>query len=164
MIEGAKGILINITSGNDIKLLEIDNAITRHVRDKADADANVIFGVVIDPDMQEEMKVTILATGSVQKDRRDFKSGQKQEERPYNSATDRKANPKVSLPYVEKKGFSETVENENDDLNELVFAEKATNSVGSPSYAERNKNNEGTGRGGLPPMSKSLFSNLKKER
>ncbi|MDX9752369.1 MAG: cell division protein FtsZ, partial [bacterium] len=49
VIEGAKGILINITCGSDIKLLEIDKAITTHIRNKADGDANVIFGVVIDP-------------------------------------------------------------------------------------------------------------------
>ena len=59
----------------------MDQAITRHVREKADSDANVIFGVVIDPDMQEEMKVTILATGSQQNERRDAKGRVAQEER-----------------------------------------------------------------------------------
>lgn len=165
VIEGAKGILINITSGNDIKLLEIDKAITSHVRDKADADANVIFGVVIDPDMQEEMKVTILATGSVQAERRESKATSKQEERSY--PNERKGNLKTPLPYVEKKGFSETVEGDDDELNDLVFADKPTagaSSFGGGGGSER-KSGEGS-RGGLPPMSssKSLFSNLKKER
>ena len=154
VIEGAKGILINITCGQDIKLLEIDKSITRHVRDKADGDANVIFGVVIDPDMQEEMKVTILATGSKQMDHRDYPK-QREEERPMTHGK----NPlKAPLPYV-KKGLSETVEGDNDDLNELVFAEKAASSA----FAERPSSQTDNGKR-LPPMSKSLFSNLKKER
>lgn len=154
VIEGAKGILINITSGPDVKLLEIDQAITRHVRDKADADANVIFGVVIDPDMQEEMKVTILATGSNQVDRREMKA-RPAEERMTHPDRSAKNSLKAPLPYVEKKGLGATVEEDTDDIGELTYA-----GAGS-SYVEK-KVNEGTRSGGLPPMGKSLFSNLKK--
>lgn len=153
VIEGAKGILINITSGTDVKLLEIDQAITRHVRDKADADANVIFGVVIDSEMQEEMKVTILATGSNQIERRELKS------RPAEERATIQDRSKVSVkpPYMEKKGLSETVEGENDELSDLVFADKGASSFGG-------KSSETARSGGLPPMGKSIFSNLKKDR
>ncbi|MBD3265039.1 cell division protein FtsZ [bacterium] len=173
VIEGAKGILINITCGQDIKLLEIDKAITKHVRERADGDANVIFGVVIDPDMNEDMKVTILATGTSQGEPNNF-SKRRSEER--GSGQERKRNFKSQPPYVERKGLSETVEGDSDDLDDLVFSEKA--SAGQPAAAaagsgsssfggsERGVGGGGTksGKGGLPPMSKSLFSNLRKER
>lgn len=155
VIEGAKGILINITCGPDIKLLEIDKAITRHVREKADGDANVIFGVVIDPEMSEEMKVTILATGASQGDKRDFKV-RREEERP---ALQPHKHPLKSQPAYLKKGLGDTVEEDSEEINELVFAEKASAPVSS--FAPDN-NKPDPKR--LPPMSKSIFSNLKKER
>ncbi|MBN2326195.1 MAG: cell division protein FtsZ [Candidatus Omnitrophica bacterium] len=157
VIEGAKGILINITCGADIKLLEIDKAITRHVREKADGDANVIFGVVIDPDMSEEMKVTILATGATQSDKVDFKT-RREEERP---SLQGHKNILKSQPAYLKKGLGETVEEDAEDIKELVFAEKASANSASSSYASDRSRNDGKR---LPPMSKSLFSNLKKER
>ena len=155
VIEGAKGILINITCGTDIKLLEVDKAITRHVREKADGDANVIFGVVIDQEMTEEMKVTILATGATQLDKREFK-GRREEERPNMQGH---KHPLKSQPAYLKKGLSETVEDDNEELNELVFAEKA----GAKTHSSFSSESKNDGKR-LPPMSKSLFSNLKKER
>ena len=156
VIEGAKGILINITCGPDIKLFEIDQSITNHVRNKADGDANVIFGVVIDPQMQEEMKVTILAAGSKQVDKRDIA---KQRENERASHRGQKHALKAPLPYV-KKGLSETVESDNEEVDELVFTEKPTTSAFAESAPVQQK--ETVKR--LPPISKSLFSNLKKER
>ncbi len=153
VIEGAKGILINITCGADVKLLEIDKAITHHVRDKADGDANVIFGVVIDPDMSEEMKVTILATGATQMEKRDFK-GRREEERP---AAQGAKHPLKSQPAYLKKGLSETVEEDSEDIKELVYADKGGH---TSAFAPKSQNDGKR----LPPMSKSLFSNLKKER
>lgn len=163
VIEGAKGILINITCGADIRLLEVDQAITRHVREKADSDANVIFGVVIDPDMQEEMKVTILATGSQQNERRDAKGRVAQEERATSHSS--KQYVKTPLPYVEKKGLSETVEGDNDELDDVVFPEKApVGAAASTSSGFSSRQNPAeSGRGGLPPMSRSLFGNLGKK-
>jgi len=61
-IDGAKGILINITGGNDMTLHEVSEASTL-VQKTADAEANIIFGTVIDPNMSDEMKVTVIATG-----------------------------------------------------------------------------------------------------
>lgn len=62
VIDGARGILINITGGSDVTMQEIHEA-TSTVYELADPDANVIFGVVIDDKMQDEMRVTIIATG-----------------------------------------------------------------------------------------------------
>jgi len=61
-IDGAKGILINITGGPDMTLHEVSEASTL-IQKTADAEANIIFGTVIDPNMTEDMKVTVIATG-----------------------------------------------------------------------------------------------------
>jgi cell division protein FtsZ len=61
-IQGAKGVLINITGGPDLTLYEVNVASTI-IREAADEDANIIFGAVIDENMREEMKITVIATG-----------------------------------------------------------------------------------------------------
>ncbi|MCA9530794.1 MAG: cell division protein FtsZ [Myxococcales bacterium] len=61
-VEGARGILINFTAGTDIKLKEIHEAASL-VQEAAHEDAEVIFGVVTDPEMAETVKVTVIATG-----------------------------------------------------------------------------------------------------
>ena len=61
-IEGAKGVLINITGGSDLTLYEVNEA-SSIIREAADDDANIIFGAVIDESMHDEMKITVIATG-----------------------------------------------------------------------------------------------------
>jgi cell division protein FtsZ len=61
-IEGAKGVLINITGGPDMTLFEVHEAASI-IQEAADEEANIIFGTVIDPRMREEVKVTVIATG-----------------------------------------------------------------------------------------------------
>ena len=61
-IEGATGILLNVTAGPDVGLFEVNEA-AEVVTAAADANANVIFGAVIDPSMGEEVRVTVIATG-----------------------------------------------------------------------------------------------------
>ena len=61
-IEGAQGILINITGGSDLSLYEIDEAASL-ITKSADDDAEVIFGAVIDPRMEDNVMVTVIATG-----------------------------------------------------------------------------------------------------
>ena len=61
-IEGAKGILLNISGGPDLKLHEV-NAAAEVIRNAASPDANIIFGAVIDKNMDEQLKVTIIAAG-----------------------------------------------------------------------------------------------------
>jgi cell division protein FtsZ len=61
-IDGAKGILINITGGLDLSLVSIEEA-TGLVYDSAHEEANIIFGAVIDPDLDDEVRVTVIATG-----------------------------------------------------------------------------------------------------
>ena len=61
-VDGAHGILINITGGEDLTLMEIDEA-SKMIIDTAHDDAHIIFGAVINNQMEEEMRVTVIATG-----------------------------------------------------------------------------------------------------
>ncbi|HVR44260.1 MAG TPA: cell division protein FtsZ [Thermoanaerobaculia bacterium] len=61
-IEGAKGVLINITGGPDLTLFEVNEAASI-IQEAADDEANIIFGTVINPSMKDEVKVTVIATG-----------------------------------------------------------------------------------------------------
>ena len=61
-IEGARGLLINITGGENMTLSEINEATTL-VQKEAHEDANVIWGMVVDKAMKEEIRVTVIATG-----------------------------------------------------------------------------------------------------
>lgn len=61
-IDGAKGVLLNITGGVDMGLFEVTDA-AAIVAEACDADANIIFGAVIDERMQDQVRVTVIATG-----------------------------------------------------------------------------------------------------
>jgi cell division protein FtsZ len=61
-IDGATGVLLNITGGPDLGLAEVDEA-AQVVTDAADSNANVIFGAVIDESLGEDVRVTAIATG-----------------------------------------------------------------------------------------------------
>jgi hypothetical protein len=61
-INGATGILVNITGGPDLTLAEVTEACTL-IQESADPDANIIFGSVIDPNMTDEVRLTVIATG-----------------------------------------------------------------------------------------------------
>jgi len=65
-IDGAQGILLNISGGPDLKLFEINEA-AEVVRSSASPDANIIFGAVIDESMNDKLKVTIIAAGFKEK-------------------------------------------------------------------------------------------------
>ena len=61
-VEGATGILLNITGGHDLGLFEVNEA-AEIVQSAADANSNIIFGAVIDDSMGDEVRVTVIATG-----------------------------------------------------------------------------------------------------
>ncbi len=61
-IEGARGVLINVTGGNDLGLYEVHEA-AEIVAGFADPDANIIFGAVIDDNFKDQVRVTVIATG-----------------------------------------------------------------------------------------------------
>ena len=61
-IDGAKGVLLNVTGGEDLTLHEV-TAASEIISDAVDEDANIIFGAVIDEKMQGEVRITVIATG-----------------------------------------------------------------------------------------------------
>ncbi len=67
-IDGAKGVLLNVTGGNELTLHEV-TAAAKIISDAVDPDANIIFGAVIDDRMQGEVRITVIATGFDGKER-----------------------------------------------------------------------------------------------
>lgn len=61
-IDGARGILFNVTGGPDLSLFEVNQA-AAIIKETAHPDVNLIFGAVIDPNMGDELRVTVIATG-----------------------------------------------------------------------------------------------------
>ena len=61
-IKGAQGVLVNITGGDDLTLMEANEA-TSIIFEEAGVSANIIFGAVIDPELEDEIRVTVIATG-----------------------------------------------------------------------------------------------------
>ena len=61
-IDGARGILFNITGGNDLTLYEVNQA-AAIIKETAHPDVNVIFGAVVDPTLEDEIRMTVIATG-----------------------------------------------------------------------------------------------------
>lgn len=77
-IDGATGILMNITGGRDLGLFEVNEA-AEIISSAADPDANVIFGAVIDESMGDQMRVTVIATGFGRDKKREAKLQEKVE-------------------------------------------------------------------------------------
>ena len=61
-IEGATGVLFNITGGNDLTMYEVDEA-ARVISNSADMDANIIFGAVVKEELVDQIRITVIATG-----------------------------------------------------------------------------------------------------
>lgn len=60
-IDGARGVLFNVTGGEDLTMFEVDEA-ARFIAGEADPDANIIFGAVIKEDMSDQIRITVIAT------------------------------------------------------------------------------------------------------
>ena len=61
-VNGARGVIINVTGGPDLSLVEVSEA-SCIVQEAADEDANIIFGAVVDPALKGKVKITVIATG-----------------------------------------------------------------------------------------------------
>src|SRR5262252_9272650 len=61
-VNGARGVIINVTGGPDLSLVEVSEASTI-VQEAADEEANIIFGAVVDPTLKGKVKITVIATG-----------------------------------------------------------------------------------------------------
>src|SRR5204863_1972337 len=61
-VKGARGVIINVTGGADLSLIEVSEA-SAIIQEAAHEDANIIFGAVVDPRMEGKVKITVTATG-----------------------------------------------------------------------------------------------------
>jgi cell division protein FtsZ len=61
-VNGARGVIINVTGGPDMSLMEVNEA-SCIIQEAAHEDANIIFGAVIDPNLSGKLKITVIATG-----------------------------------------------------------------------------------------------------
>ena len=73
-IDGARGILINFTGGSDLSLHEVEEA-ARIVQEAAHEESHIIFGAVIDPSLQDEVRITVIATGFTERKEGSLPSG-----------------------------------------------------------------------------------------
>ena len=107
-IAGARGILFNVTGGNDMSLYEINHA-AAIIRETAHPDVNMIFGAVIDESMEDEVRITVIATGFEhgapmmrQMSRPESRLPQRE---PVRQTTSRPATPPVREERVERPSF-----------------------------------------------------------
>jgi cell division protein FtsZ len=107
-IDGAKGVIFNITGGDDMGIQEINEAADL-ITQAADPEANIIFGAAIDPAMRDEVRITLIATGfdGQPRKRGQYQQGQRAGQTPAdypprsmpaNPAVNRPANPAVNRP------------------------------------------------------------------
>ncbi|MBE3597672.1 MAG: cell division protein FtsZ [Limnochordaceae bacterium] len=80
-IQGAKGVLLNITGSSNLGLFEVNEA-AQTVAEAADPEANIIFGAVIDESLNDEVRVTVIATGFTGQPRDDHRPGPQAAQQP----------------------------------------------------------------------------------
>ncbi len=61
-VNGARGVIVNVTGGPDMSLMEVNDALSI-IQEAAHEDANIIFGAVVDPELTGKVKITVIATG-----------------------------------------------------------------------------------------------------
>lgn len=103
-INGAQGVLVNITGGSNLTLHEVTDA-TQIVFEEAGNDANIIFGAVIDPEMGEEISVTVIATGFHRLDiaEKQKETTQKMQEPPVKRREAQILNDTINMPLFNQK-------------------------------------------------------------
>lgn len=107
-MHGAKGVLINITGGQDITLFEIDEAASR-IKEEVDEDANIIFGSSFDESLAGKIRVSIVATGIGE-----------------NVARQAQNKPLIKPSYIEESYSTETIITPNEELDSNLEKFSAT--------------------------------------
>jgi cell division protein FtsZ len=116
-VEGAKGILFNITGGHDLSMFEVDEA-ARIITEAADPEANIIFGSVVNEAFTGEVKVTVIATG--------FEKPTAEAEKETTSAVRRLGRPNLLGVDPEKKQEGpHSVNKDGEDLEVPAFMRKS---------------------------------------
>lgn len=133
-IDGARGILLNVSGGPDLKLFEVNEA-AEIIRNSSSPDANIIFGAVIDENMKDKIKVTIIATGFKDKqfDKRQKSEKEhveeKKEEAGYKASETKKVTDREKI-FPELRETTKNIKfNEEDDILDI------------PTFLRKDKNN-----------------------
>src|SRR3989344_1011419 len=117
-IEGATGVLFNITGGPDLTMFEVDEA-ARIISSSAEPDANIIFGAVIKNDMTDQVRITVVATGFDEAKSRLAKMSQKTEPQFQGVVSERGEEQKgEEITQTDSRSFEESVE-ADDEIDEF---------------------------------------------
>lgn len=124
-IRGARGVLINVTAGPDVTLQEINEA-AEIIHSEAHEDANIIWGMVIDPEMEDKVRVTVIATGFGDTKSRGLAAVQMQKGLSHSRAADRLASDRdVDVPaYARRQQQKEPLQSETVKLKKVSIVEE----------------------------------------
>jgi len=122
-IKGAQGVLVNITGGDDLTLMEANEA-TSIIFEEAGISANIIFGAVIDPELEDEIRVTVIATGfnmpkAISRESEDLHG--RPEMKTADTPPTRQLQDEVNKPLHAQKENVENVENANPESKKPVM-------------------------------------------
>ncbi|MDV3457294.1 cell division protein FtsZ [Sphingomonas sp. HF-S4] len=111
-MNGAKGVIVSITGGEDMRLLEVDEA-ANHIRELVDPDANIIWGSAFNPDLEGKIRVSVVATG-IDADAQARAAPAPEQTRVFSFATPRRsaaaaASEPAAVEAAPEPGFSEPV-------------------------------------------------------
>lgn len=104
-VDGATGIIVNITGGSDLKIHEVNEATTL-IMEAAHEDAEIIFGTVIDESLKESVKVTVIATGLNEQQAQATRAQTAQNVRPPSSPAQSQSAPAVTPPPAPRAAMS----------------------------------------------------------
>ena len=137
-IPAGQGVLVNITGGTDLTLIEVDQA-TSIIFEEAGKDANIIFGAVIDPSLKDEIMVTVIATGFNRKAIVDDFIPKHIDSSEVKESETQILSEKENLPLYEKSNEEEEIKDNNkpimlfDDSNPTVYG----NDLEVPAFIRR---------------------------
>ncbi len=165
-MQGARGVLINITGGKDMTLFEVDEAANR-IREEVDNDANIIFGSTFDPNMDGTLRVSVVATGidteasdplgikasesPVQRTEKELADPQNQADSNYSPASSIPTNAfEMESPPAAQETSDAPIEEEMPNTNEDYFIppepmEPGVESLAEGSSTEPSQESEGNG-------------------
>jgi len=133
-IDGAKGILLNVSGGPDLKLFEVNEA-AEIIRSSSSPDANIIFGAVIDENMKDKIKVTIIATGFKDKQ---FEKRQKTEQ---DHAEEKKEQSEIKASEIKKAVEREKIFPELKETTKNIRFSEEDDILDIPTFLRKDKNN-----------------------
>jgi cell division protein FtsZ len=133
-IDGAKGILLNVSGGPDLKLFEVNEA-AEIIRNSSSPDANIIFGAVIDENMKDKIKVTIIATGFKDKQ---FDKRQKTEK---DTVEEKKDQSEFKPSEVKKVAEREKIFPELKETTKNIRFSEEDDVLDIPTFLRKDKNN-----------------------